>query len=215
MPISDNGAEQGLIGREGTDVALTASAQARLRALDAMLGGVAHDLNNALSVVLMNLDVMQQDAAVTAKHRRRVDGMLDAMTKASALVRHLLSFSHSRRPEPQVVSVAELLETLSELLQVAVGKEIEVVIESPDGAGPCCVVVDPPSFEIAVAHAALQLAAAMPGGGRLVFDLDKRAAEDSVILALVAEARTLDLRAEGPKKLDLDLLEHLARGAQG
>src|SRR6185437_7752248 len=114
------------------------SAQARLRALDGMLGGVAHDLNNALSVVLMNLDVMQQDAAVMSKHGRRIDGMLDAMTGASALVRHLLNFAHSRRPEPEIISLAEILAPLVEFIQVAIGREIEALIDA-DEAGPCCV----------------------------------------------------------------------------
>src|SRR5579863_7453162 len=130
----------GLSLDESKDVGetLTASAQARLSALDAMLGGVAHDLNNALSVVLMNLDVMQQDAALMNKHGRRIDGMLDAMTGASALVRHLLNFSHSRRPEPEVISIAEVMASLAELLQVAIGREVDIVVET-DGVGPCCV----------------------------------------------------------------------------
>src|SRR6201986_4945733 len=138
---------------ESKDIA--ASAEARLRALDAMLGGVAHDLNNALSVVLMNLDVMQTDGTVMAKHGRRIDGMLDSMTGASALVRHLLNFSHSRRPEPEVISLAEVLPSLAELLQVAIGREVDVVIEAGD-IGPCCVLVDQASFEVAVVHSALE-----------------------------------------------------------
>lgn len=214
MAISGNAAaSQARDGREVAEAA--AAAEARLRALDAMLGGVAHDLNNALSVVLMNLDVMQQDAAVTGKHRRRIDGMLDSMTKASALVRHLLSFSHSRRPEPQVVSVAEILESLLELLQVAVGKDIDVVVESRSDAGPCCVIVDPATFEVGVIHVALQLAAMMPGGGRLVFDLDKIEAENCVVLALAAEPRSPDWSEDGLDKLDLAVIEELARGAHG
>src|ERR1700691_4474012 len=148
MAIPSNAAKQDIDEPKVVDEALPASAEARLRALDAMLGGVAHDLNNALSVVLMNLDVMQQDPVLTGKHGRRIDGMLDAMTNASALVRHLLNFSHSRRPEPEIVSVAETLESLVELLQVAVGKEIEIAMEAADDVGPCCVVVDLASFEV-------------------------------------------------------------------
>lgn len=196
---------------------LSASAEARLRALDAMLGGVAHDLNNALSVVLMNLDVMQQDAVLTAKHGRRIDGMLSAMTNASALVRHLLNFSHSRRPDPQVVSVAEVLESLVELLQVAVGREIEVVVEADDEIGPCCVIVDPASFEVGVIHAALQLAGMIPGGGVITFHLGKSEAADAdtVVLALEAESRNVEAPIEESNKLDFALLDHVARDARG
>ena len=193
---------------------LAAPDQARLRALDAMLGGVAHDLNNALSVVLMNLDVMQQDGIVMAKHGRRIDGMLDAMTGASALVRHLLNFSHSRRPEAEVISLAEVLPSLVELLQVAIGREVDVVIEGVE-AGPCCVLVDQASFEVAVVHAALQLAAAMPSGGMITFDLRRgEAPDDLIILSIAAEPRGAQAEAAF-RDADLNLVEHFARDSSG
>lgn len=202
--------------RESKDIGetLPASAQARLRALDAMLGGVAHDLNNALSVVLMNLDIMQQDGAVMAKHGRRVDGMLDAMTGASALVRHLLNFSHSRRPEPEVISLAEVLASLAELLQVAIGREVDIVIEGID-AGPCCVLVDQASFEVAVVHAALQLSAAMPSGGMITFDLRRaEPPDDQIVLSIAAEPRGPQAN-NGLQQPDLKLVEHFARDSSG
>ena len=200
---------------ESSDVeeALEASAQARLRALDAMLGGVAHDLNNALSVVLMNLDVMQQDGPVMAKHGRRIDGMLDSMTGASALVRHLLNFSHSRRPEPEVISLAEVLPSLAELLQVAIGREVDVVIEAGD-IGPCCVLVDQASFEVAVVHTALQLSGAMPAGGMITFDLGRGdAADDQIVLTIKAEPR--GPQPDDAVHPDLKLVELFARDASG
>jgi hypothetical protein len=214
MAIPEKAPRPGLDESKDVGETLAASDQARLRALDAMLGGVAHDLNNALSVVLMNLDVMQQDGAVMAKHGRRIDGMLDAMTGASALVRHLLNFSHSRRPEPEVISLAEVLPSLAELLQVAIGRETDVIIEAAD-VGPCCVLVDQASFEVAVVHTALQLSAVMPAGGMITFDLHKgEAPDDQIVLGIAAEPR-------GPQpntarhNPDLKLVEHFARDASG
>ena len=206
----------GLSLDESKDVGetLTASARARLSALDAMLGGVAHDLNNALSVVLMNLDVMQQDGAVMTKHGRRINGMLDAMTGASALVRHLLNFSHSRRPEPEVISLTDVLPSLVELLQVAIGREVDIIIEAVD-AGPCCVLVDQASFEVAVIHTALQLSAAMPGGGMVTFELDRdEAPDDQVVLSIAAEPRGTSPDTAFHLS-DLKLVEQFAREASG
>lgn len=209
MAISGKGSRQSL--DESKDVA--EAAQARLRALDAMLGGVAHDLNNALSVVLMNLDVMQMDSAVMAKHGRRIDGMLDAMTGASTLVRHLLNFSHSRRPEPEVISMAEVLSSLTDLLQVGIGREVDFVIEADD-VGPCCVLADQASLEVAVVHTALQLAASMPGGGTITFDLRHGdVPADQIVLSIEAEPRGSQPEAEHHP--DLQLVEHFARDCSG
>jgi signal transduction histidine kinase len=214
MAISEKAPRLGLDESKDLGETLAASAQARLRALDAMLGGVAHDLNNALSVVLMNLDVMQQDGVVMAKHGRRIDGMLDAMTGASALVRHLLNFSHSRRPEPEVVSIAEVLPSLAELLQVAIGREVDIVIEAAD-AGPCCVLVDQASLEVAVVHTALQLSAAMPAGGMITFDLERGGTpDDQIVLSIAAEPRGPQADAEFHHP-DFTLVEQFARDFSG
>jgi signal transduction histidine kinase len=207
-------ANSGKASRHGLDDSKDIeAAQARLRALDAMLGGVAHDLNNALSVVLMNLDVMQMDGAVMAKHSRRIDGMLDAMTGASALVRHLLNFSHSRRPEPEVISLADVLPSLTDLLQVAIGREVDIVIEAND-VGPCCVLVDQASFEVAVVHAALQFASAMGDAGTLTFELGKgKEPDEQIVLSINADPRDAQL-SELPRP-DLQLVEHFVRDSSG
>ena len=214
MTIFRNPSDQGFDERK--DAVAVRAAQARLRALDAMLGGVAHDLNNALSVVLMNLDVMQQDPALTGKHARRIDGMLDAMTNASALVRHLLNFSHSRRPEPEVVSVADALPPLIELVQVAAGRKVDIVTE-PGETGPCCALVDVAGFEVAVVHAALQLAEAMPRGGILTFSLGQgEPPGEQIVLTLEAAPRNpLAAEEERDHHLDLEIVEHFAQDAQG
>lgn len=215
MAISGNAPSDVLTAAKDRDNSLADPTSARLRALDAMLGGVAHDLNNALSVVLMNLDIMQQDEALVGKHARRIDGMLDATANASALVRHLLNFSHSRRPEPEIVSIVEALPPLIQLIEVAVGKEIALMVDSGD-AGPCCVVVDLASFEVAIVHAALQLATAMPGGGMLNINLDrKETPDDEVVLTLEAEPREAESRAGADAAIDLTVVEHFARGAEG
>jgi signal transduction histidine kinase len=189
-----------------------ASDQARLRALDAMLGGVAHDLNNALSVVLMNLDVMRQDQALTGKHARRIDGMLDAMTGASILVRYLLSFSHARRPEPDIVSLAEALPPLVELLEAAVGRDITVAISEGE-AGPCCIMADAATLEVAVVHVSMQLAEAMSGGGTITFDLRQGDAPEQILLAIEAAPRAIGADMAGD--FDLEFIERFAQDVQG
>jgi hypothetical protein len=157
---------------------------------------------------------MQTDGAVMAKHSRRIDGMLDAMTGASALVRHLLNFSHSRRPEPEVISLAEVLPSLTDLLQVAIGREVDIVIEADD-VGPCCVLVDQATFEVAVVHTALQLAETMREGGAITFGLGKGgASDDQIVLSIDAEARGTD-SAEERHRPDLQLVEHFVRDASG
>ena len=167
MPLARDVSNEAL--HQPSAAGVSASTEARLRALDAMLGGVAHDLNNALSVVLIESRRHATGSGADGKtcpphqrHARCNDQGVDLGASSA-------QFFACAAAKPEMVSVAEILASLVELLQVAVGKEIEIVVEAADGIGPCCVIVDRATFEIGFTHAALQLAATMPGGGALFF----------------------------------------------
>ncbi len=143
---------------------------ARQQALGRMVGGVAHDLNNALTVLIMNLDILSQDNALAEKHGRRFKNMMNAASRGSSLVRHLLSFSDKRRPDPEVFCLSEMVPPVVELMQAALGKDPTVrALAADDEHWP--VYLDAPSLEIAVMHLALVLGDMLPHGGEIVVEV--------------------------------------------
>jgi signal transduction histidine kinase len=143
---------------------------ARLQALGRMLGGVAHDLNNALTVLIMNLDIMSQDKVLGEKHGRRLANMTSAASRGSSLVRHLLSFSDKRRPDPEILCPTEAVVPMIELMQAALGKEPMVKAQPSDGE-PWPTFLDAAGLEVAVMHLALALGETLPHGGELVVEV--------------------------------------------
>jgi signal transduction histidine kinase len=141
----------------------------QLQALGRVLAGVAHDLNSTLSVVVMNLDVMQQDPALTDRHSRRIENMIKATQKGTNLTRHLLSLSHRHKPQKDVVCLAECLPSLVELLQTALGKNVE--IETMVAEDLWNTHLDVSAFETAAVHLALATAGATPMVDRLAIEL--------------------------------------------
>jgi signal transduction histidine kinase len=161
---------------------------AQALALQRMIGGLAHDLNSSLSVVVMNLDVMQQDERLGEKYGRRTDNMMKAMQKASQLTRFLLNFAHRHKPQTEVVSIAELLPSLVDLLRAALGKQVEVSALCAEDLWNT--EIDVAAFETAVIHLAAALAGAADMTGRLTIEArNGRAASgepsEHVILAMV------------------------------
>jgi hypothetical protein len=113
-----------------------------------------------------------------------------------------------------VISLTDVLPSLAELLQVAIGREVDIIIEADD-VGPCCVLIDQASFEVAAVHTALQLSAAMPGGGMITFELHRgEAPDDQVVLSIAAEPRGAS-PATAFHLSDLKLVEQFAREASG
>lgn len=141
----------------------------KMEALGQMTGGIAHDFNNFLTVIILNLDYLQNDASIAEKHARRLRLALDAAFRGSKVVRQLLAFARKQPLEPEIVVLAELMPGLLELVRRAIGDAIEV--EFVGSFSPWNCVLDPLQLEAAILNIALNAAAAMPNGGKLTIEL--------------------------------------------
>lgn len=195
---------------------------AQALALQRLVGGVAHDLNSSLSVVVMNLDVMQQDAKLAERYGRRVDNMMKAMQKASRLTRFLLSFAHPHKPQMDVVSIADLLPPVVELLRAALGKQIELTTVLADDLWST--EIDIAAFETAIIHLAAAVADAVGAAGRLTIeamnlgrDGESNALGEHVVLAMstsgpepLLEARTQAAASLRDRAPSIEMVEDFA-----
>ncbi|HEX3498923.1 MAG TPA: ATP-binding protein [Stellaceae bacterium] len=141
----------------------------RMEALGQMTGGIAHDFNNFLTVIILNLDYLQNDKGLADKHTRRLRLALDAAFRGSKVVRQLLAFARKQPLEPEVVVLAELMPGLVELVRRAVSDDIEVEFVSSFSSWHT--MLDPLQLEAAILNVALNAAAAMPNGGKLTIEL--------------------------------------------
>jgi signal transduction histidine kinase len=141
----------------------------KMEALGQMTGGIAHDFNNFLTVIILNLDFLQNDKGLGDKQSRRLRLALDAAFRGSKVVRQLLAFARKQPLEPEVVVLAELMPGLVELVRRAVGDAIEVEFVSSFSLWHT--VLDPLQLEAAILNLAINAAAAMPNGGKLTIEL--------------------------------------------
>jgi signal transduction histidine kinase/ActR/RegA family two-component response regulator len=141
----------------------------KMEALGQMTGGIAHDFNNFLTVIILNLDYLQNDKGIGEKHARRLRLALDAAFRGSKVVRQLLAFARKQPLEPEVVVLAEVMPGLVELVRRAVSDDIEVEFVSSFSAWHT--ILDPLQLEAAILNVALNAAAAMPTGGKLTIEL--------------------------------------------
>ncbi len=144
----------------------------KLEALGQLTGGIAHDVNNLLTVILGNFEMLAMSA-----EERGEDGALDldmadaglkAGESASQLMHRLLAFSRRQPLSPQVVDVAALLSSLEPLLRRTLGEPIVLRIGWADGLWPA--LVDPAELENAILNLAINARDAMPAGGWLTIE---------------------------------------------
>jgi PAS domain S-box-containing protein len=148
----------------------------RLETVGQLAGGLAHDLNNLLTVLVTNLGMAdEQLAALAAGDDDLTQGLAAvaedlghvraASDRVDELTRQLLQFAARRDGSPSRVGVADVLAGLRELLVRGVGSEVELITDA--AADVPDVLVDPAQYEQAITNLVLNARDAMPGGGRI------------------------------------------------
>ena len=141
----------------------------KMEAVGQLTGGLAHDFNNILGVIIGNLDLLRlhlQRAGVTdAAVAEAVDAVLRASLHGKDLIGQLLAFAGRRQLNPQPVDVDALVESMLRIIERTIGPEIR--IERATGRAGTAL-VDPAALEAAVLNVALNARDAMPEGGCLI-----------------------------------------------
>ncbi len=139
----------------------------KMEAVGRLAGGVAHDFNNMLSVILSYSELLLADLASSDPLRLDVDEIRKAGQRAADLTRQLLMFSRQQIVEPKVVDVNDLIVNMYKMLARLVGEDIE--LELTRGARGR-VVVDASSFEQLLMNLVVNARDSMPTGGKLTVE---------------------------------------------
>jgi signal transduction histidine kinase len=156
--------------RERTEAALR-QAQ-RIEALGQLTGGVAHDFNNLLTVMLGNIDLLEQSGKLGENGAARLDRMRTAAERGATLTNQLLAFARRQPLQPQAIGMNGLIHGMNDLLQSAAGGNIRLNLVLPDESWPA--MVDPTQMELLILNLALNARDAMPKGGVLTIEVANR-----------------------------------------
>ena len=150
----------------------------KMEALGQLTGGVAHDFNNMLTLILGGLDVIDRQltqlpaSPAKARIERAAAMALQGVQRARSLTGRLLAFSRRQPLAPQAVSVNALVGGISDLLQRTLGEPVSLKTILADGIWSAF--VDPNQLESALINLALNARDAMPRGGRLIIETANR-----------------------------------------
>jgi len=140
----------------------------KMEAIGRLAGGVAHDFNNMLGVIIGYGDILQTQIPPDHPGNMEVLEMQKAARRAADLTRQLLAFSRKQVLQPQVLSPNSLIEELGKMLRRLIGESIE--FEFRPGKEVARVKVDPGQLEQIVMNLAVNSKDAMPEGGRLILE---------------------------------------------
>jgi PAS domain S-box-containing protein len=142
----------------------------KMEAIGQLTGGVAHDFNNMLAVIIGSLNLAQKRLPRGETNvARYIDSAIEGATRAAALTSRLLAFSRQQALAPQTVDANKLVSGMSELLHRTLGGEIK--LESVLAGGLWKTQADPGQLENAILNLAINGRDAMgESGGKLTIE---------------------------------------------
>jgi PAS domain S-box-containing protein len=135
----------------------------KMEAVGRLAGGVAHDFNNSLGVILGYTEILMRQA--NEGQRGRLQQILKATQRATGLTRQLLAFSRKQVIDPTVLDLNSLLADLEPMLGPLLGEDVDIAIVSGEELGQ--VKADRGQLEQVLMNLCVNARDAMPDGGML------------------------------------------------
>ena len=137
----------------------------KMEAVGTLAGGVAHDFNNVLSVILSYTGFLKDALDPADPMRVDVDEIGKAAERAASLTRQLLAFSRKQAFVPRVIDPNEVVRGLDPMLRRLVASDVEITMVP--GAGVGAIVADKGQLEQLVMNLVVNARDATPKGGRV------------------------------------------------
>lgn len=176
----------------------------KLEIIGRLAGGIAHDLNNLLGVIVGHSDLLLSSVELEPKVRRKAEQIQQAGQNAAALTRQLLAFSRQQFDQPAVLSLNELLLQMAGVLRRLLREDI-MFFTALDATGGM-IMADPAQIQQLVISLVLTASDAMPEGGRLTIQTEDALVDDDIARAFHVSAgrfvRLIVTRASPTTKLE-------------
>ncbi len=140
----------------------------RLEAVGRLAGGISHDFNNLLCVIISYGELLMEALPPESPHREGIGEILKAADRAAGLTRQLLAFGRKQVLEPRVVDLNVRIGDLQKMLSRVLGEDIEVVTTLAPDLGR--IRVDPGQLEQVIMNLTVNARDAMAEGGTLTIE---------------------------------------------
>jgi PAS domain S-box-containing protein len=140
----------------------------KMEAIGQLAGGVAHDFNNILAVIQMQIELAQMDAKFTPEQELCLAEIQTAAKRGANLTRQLLLFSRRQRLQPRELDLGDSIANMTKMLRRILGEDIQIQFKyAPQ---PVFILADAGMIDQVLMNLTLNSRDAMPAGGHLVIE---------------------------------------------
>jgi len=140
----------------------------RMESIGQLAGGVAHDFNNMLTVVLGNVDLIKMQMGKGHSLEQEVSAIEQAALRSKEMARQLLAFSRQQIISPVVLDLNTQIAATRTLFATLLGEQVTVDFQPAAGLWP--VLCDPTQMDQVLLNLVVNARDAMPRGGTITVE---------------------------------------------
>jgi PAS domain S-box-containing protein len=166
----------------------------KMEAVGQLAGGVAHDFNNILTVMMMQAALTAAEDNLPGTVRDGLREIRAAAERAASLTRQLLLFSRKQVMQSRQLDLNEIVTGLTKMLQRIIGEDVRLQLNLHPR--PLLTRADAGMLDQVLMNLVVNARDAMPGGGRLFIETSEKTftAAEAVAIPDAAPGRYVCLR---------------------
>ncbi|MFN8362090.1 MAG: PAS domain S-box protein [Candidatus Kapaibacterium sp.] len=102
----------------------------RLESIGTLASGIAHDLNNILTPVVLGMELIKLKLT-DENARKRVDTVISTVKRGSGLIGQVLSFARGSQDNREPINIKYIIDEVAKIARETFPREIEVVLNLP------------------------------------------------------------------------------------
>jgi len=140
----------------------------KLESIGRLAGGVAHDYNNMLGVILGSAELALKNVTPEDPVHAKLEQIRSAARRSADITRQLLAFARKQTVAPKVIDLNESLEGMLKMLHRLIGEEID--LSWRPGTNLDSVEIDPVQLDQLLANLCVNASDAIGGNGKITIE---------------------------------------------
>ena len=149
----------------------------KMESVGRLAGGVAHDFNNMLSVIIGNTEMAMRKVGYSDPIHHTLQQIMNAGKRSADLTRQLLAFARKQTVNPRVLDLNDTVAGMLKMLQRLIGEDIDLVWHP--GHTLWNVKIDPSQVDQLLANLAVNARDAIEKTGRIVIETSNKFCDET------------------------------------
>ncbi len=154
----------------------------KMQAVGRLAGGVAHDFNNMLNVILLNAEIALMDETLPAEHRTHFLDIQQAGNRSVDLTRQLLAFSRKQPASPKVIDLNQVVAENLRMMHRLIGEDVQLTFNPGPGIWP--IRMDPSQVNQILANLVINARDALQSAGSIIIETANAELDETAVRSL-------------------------------